>query len=518
VRVRYSNAHVWLPDGEIADSLVVEDGWITSSTGEVDSEIDCGGNTIWPAFVDGHAHPLLGGRELHGPQINNLDSIEAICATIRDWLEQQDDFQDWLVCGSYDRSLVSEGRFRAEWLDDVSRDIPIVVHANDHHSIWVNTRALELAGLDLVPEHLEGFIDHVNFRPTGVLREDKAKALVLARVVERPGLDTAALLAAHLKLASLGITSVLDAWVDADGAQTYLNALASANGNKILQTRLAYWLQRATWKDDLNSALAYRDEFGECVQDVRLTQAKFFIDGVFGSETALVKHPYQDGSFGYSPWQATELREAIQACVQVGLRPHLHVIGDQAVEMALAAVEHVARVQGWFESTLVHAELLQDEQILKIESLGLSVNLQPLWGRCDSMWNSTAAVLGERAHALYRTKDLIYAGVQLGFGSDWPVSDANPFAGIFTAVTRRKAIGEQPQNESQAIQIQQAIDAYTQGSAHQIGLQNRGTLTVGMRADFIVIEGNVLETSIAEFPNLQVLETVSGGQSIFARH
>jgi predicted amidohydrolase YtcJ len=85
-------------------------------------------------------------------------------------------------------------------------------------------------------------------------------------------------------------------------------------------------------------------------------------------------------------------------------------------------------------------------------------------------------------------------------------------------VTRRKAIGEQPQNESQAIQIQQAIDAYTQGSAHQIGLQNRGTLTVGMRADFIVIEGNVLETSIAEFPNLQVLETVSGGQSIFARH
>lgn len=518
MRVRYSNAHVWLPNGEIADSLVVEDGLFALDDGRVDTEIDCGGNTIWPAFVDSHAHPLLGGRELLGPQIAQLDSVESICAEISHWLANQVEFEGWLVCGAYDRSLVAEGRFRAEWLDAVSTEIPIVVHANDHHSIWVNSKALELAGVTRVPEELQGFIDHEAFKPTGVLREDKAKALILDRVMERASAAAEALVGAHQELASLGIVSVLDAWVDAAGAQTYLAVTISEQANKLLRTRLAYWIQPSSWNEDLISALAARDELAKSATEIRLTQAKFFIDGVFGSETALVKQPYRNGSFGYSPWHLQQLVEAITASVSVGLRPHLHAIGDQAVEIALTALASVAKTKGRFAATLVHAELLSGDQIRLIADLGLSVNLQPLWGRCDSMWQSTAEVLGERANDLYRTRDLLDAGVQLGFGSDWPVSDANPLAGIFTAVTRRVDLDAPSQNKDQAISIQEAISTYTLGSSEQIGLPNCGSITVGMRADFIVIDGNLDSMTLADLPRLKVLETVSGGQRIFTRH
>jgi predicted amidohydrolase YtcJ len=522
VPTRYSNAKVWLGAGlGFAHSLTVQGGQVVSNDLECDEVIDCGGAVIVPAFVDGHAHPVLAGREHSGPAITTARSIREIQQAVASWM-QANPGDDWVIGGAYDRSILPDGKFLAVWLDEVAPDRPVVLHGDDHHTIWVNTEAMRRAGVnERAPEVSDGVVDvDSDGRPTGVFRETDAKDLIFNHQ-PKPSLaqEFAALEWSHDEMLRLGITAVQDAWVDYDLAQVYLKAAEQAKLK--IHTNLGFWWQPNNWQTRLTESVDARAEAARVGNPLlQARTVKFFLDGVFGSATASVSQAYETtGEFGNPVWTRENLLSATLAASQAGFQLHLHAIGDAASTLALDAVEYCQAQAGElpFPAVMAHLELVHDKDIERFAALGVVANFQPLWGRPDGMLNSCRPHLGPRVEELYRIRDVVDAGAKISFGSDWPVSDPNPLLGAFTAVKRQVPGADASHNIKQAISFEQALDAYTAASAAQIGLSDRGSLLPGNAADFVVLSADPFE-DVTLLPSINVVKTISGGQTLFTRH
>jgi predicted amidohydrolase YtcJ len=522
VPTRYSNAKIWLgQDRGFSSALTVDGSRIVSNDIDCDEVIDCGGLVILPAFTDGHAHPVMAGREHAGPQITQARTVSEIQHAISRWLVENPG-EDWVVGGAYQRDIVDEGRFLAAWLDEVSPDRPIVLHGDDHHTIWVNSEAMRRAGVDTVaPSVTDGSIDvDASGCPTGVFREAEAKALIFAKMPPATlDQELAALSWSHRSMLELGITAVQDAWVDQELAQVYL---AAAKRDLLeVQTNLAFWWQPSNWRVRLLESIETRDAI-EKVNNSKLsaTTVKFFLDGVFGSATAMVSERYETtGELGNPVWERETLYEAMTSASEAGFQLHIHAIGDAASALALDAIVHCRNKLEELphNPVMAHLELLNQSDIERIAKLDVTANFQPLWARPDGMLNSCRPHLGERLDNLYRTRSVLEEGAQVTFGSDWPVSDPNPLLGAYTAVARSLPGENLRHNPNESLNLEQALHAYTRASALQIGLVDRGTLSVGSSADFVIINGDPFE-NLELLPTIQVVKTISGGKTMFTRH
>ena len=521
--VRYSNCKAWQGLGlGFTDRLMVEGAMIVDSDAEPELEVDCGGRVIIPAFVDAHMHPVLAGRENQGPMVTQARTIEQVQKAVGQWLSEHGE-PHWVVGGAYNRAISELGQFRAEWLDEVSRTRPIVLHADDHHTIWVNSLAMKLAGVldDPTAATIDGVDLDERGKPLGIFREADAKNLILKAVPRDEGAsDLEAIHWAHRELLGLGITSVLDAWVDAELAETYL---AAAKKDLLqVETHLAFWLEPELWQEQLAQAAEMKLRIGELGSEKLYgSTVKLFVDGVFGSATALVSERYESsGGFGSRFWAPEQLAEACLRASELGFQLHLHAIGDSGVNAGLDALEGCAA--HWLRNNnrppvMAHVELVDDAALIRLAALKVAVNLQPLWARPDDLLNSCRRHLGNRVENLYRTRDLLSAGVSVAFGSDWPVSSPNPFLGLYTAVFRSLPSQGSTQNSGQAIDFERALHAYTVQGAAQLGIENKGRLFPGNRGDFLILSGDPFEAPEG-LPQLNVLETISGGQTKFTRH
>lgn len=469
-----------------ADVLEVENGLITAhqpSSAALET-VDLAGATVIPAFRDGHAHPLFAGREAMGVQISACTSIEQIVAGVAEFASTNT--AEWLIGGAYDRSLHPSPR--AEWLDAVVSDRPMVLHASDHHTIWVNTEALKRAGIqDGAPEVTNGSIDvDLNGRPTGVLREPGAMSLVLDKI-PKPTIDQelAALAWAQQRLLELGIVEVQDAWVTRAEAETYLAAAESEMLE--IDFNLAFRIEATSWHSDIEYHEALRAKFDRISNArIRVNAAKFFADGVFGSGTAMVSEPYLDRPHHGEPvWNRDELFEATKLYSRRGYQLHIHAIGDAAIELALDAIEQSGATESQLPSVIAHAELIADKDLTRFRELNVIANMQPLWAREDGMLLSCEPALGRsRIDKMYRMRDLANSGAAIAFGSDWPVSSPDPLLGIATAVTRSQP-GGKPWTTAQSLSFSEALACYTSGVCMQLGRPI--PLSIGAAADFLIL-------------------------------
>ena len=470
---------------------------------------ELGGAFLTHAFMDGHAHPLFAGREHLGPDVTNAKSVAEIQETVSSWLSANQT-PHWAVGGAYDRSIVEGGVFLATWLDEVSPDRPVVLHGSDHHTLWANSEAMRLAGvLDSAPALSVGSIDvDGSGRPTGVFRETEAKELITNAI---PALSTSdelkALAWAHAELASLGIAAAQDAWMDKGMVDVYL--AAENLGDLVVRTNLAFWVRPESWREDAARFNAQRTTI-TALRSSKLTAntVKFFADGVFGSATASVKQPY-DSSAGYlgdPVWSSDELNKAVAYFAAADYQIHIHAIGDAGVAAALDGIELAGCPAN---SVIAHTELVADEDIARFAKLGVIANFEPLWAREDGMLTSCLHHLGrERLDSMYQMRDILDSGAKISFGSDWPVSSPDPLIGLFTATHR--ALPETPEvswTPAQRLTPTEALHAYTLAVAEQLALP-------ADTADLVILSGNPLKANLLE---LKVLETIIGGQTVFAR-
>lgn len=534
--------------GEV-DGVLVVDGRVVATGEAAQNDPRAAGaervevrTLVVPAFGDGHAHPLFGGLEEAGPQVRACTSVDEIVAEVRRFAEEHPEL-DVIRGASYDGSLVEGGAFDARWLDEAVHDRPVVLRAWDYHTVWVNSLALERAGITAeTPDPPLGEISRrVDGSPLGTLREWGAIDLVAAALGEWDDESmVAAVERAGEDYARLGITWVQDAWV----TPVELPAWVRAAREDRLRVRfnLALFADPRRWPDQLDELVAMRDEVRSLAHPMLSAETvKFFADGVVENATAALLEPYTtlvDGSTptehatcgcpvdGMLVWPDELLADAVADVDAVGFQTHIHAIGDRAVRVALDAIEHAATVNGPRDRrpVVAHVQLVDEEDRRRFGELDVIANAEPLWAQLDDLMTVlTVPRLGEeRSDRQYCLGDLLRHRTRLSFGSDWPVSSAAPFEGMAVACSRQTedrhpAEGWTPR---QRIDIESALTAYGAGTAHQAfreaGCLDPGCADGGPEADLVLLSED--PRSLAAVPRdldrVHVLRTWLAGREI----
>lgn len=517
---KFTGASFYNPASQAFDKELFAENGQVASPGRFDQELVVPKGYVFPAFRDGHAHPIFAGREAAGPVVTQASSISEIQEVLKQYRSSNPD-QAWIEGGAYDRSIVDGGIFLASWLDEAVSDVPVVLHASDHHTIWVNTKALDLIPSPL-PQLISGSIDVDSSNdPTGVLREPQAMALVLDKAPPRTiKQEVAALTWADRVLAKQGIVQAQDAWITPGMTEIYLAAVSE--NALLLDYNLAFKIEPHEWVKSIEFAKTDREKV-VTLSNPQLTAktCKFFADGVFGSGTASVLEPYLDDTHNHGEplWSKSELEAACLAAAEAGFQLHIHAIGDAGVRQALDAIEKVQQHLGKpaVPNVIAHAELINDSDIARFADLNVVANMQPLWAQADGMLMSCLPRLGMgRIDQMYRMRDLIDNGATIAFGSDWPVSSSNPIPGIATAVTRQTADAK-PEGGwviEQALTVQEAFSSYSSSVIFQLAGTNSVPLGIGQPCDFVVLSENPFEVSASTLRDIEVLATFKAGKQI----
>jgi predicted amidohydrolase YtcJ len=502
----YTNARFWSSGQEVFHDLLVKDS-IIIATGEQTKEftaettIDLNDAFVIPAFLDGHAHPIFAGREAAGPKINGINTVEEIKAQVKAFA-QANPTTPWIIGGAYEAAIIEGGDFDAKWLDEVVSDCPVVLHAVDHHTIWVNSKAIEVAGITRATKDPQGgtIARNSDGSAKGTLREPSAMALVLnhapANTIES---DIAAITYACAEYRKVGVIAAIDSWCEKDMARAYI---AAAKTNQLtIVFNLSLLATPTTWSGDIDDFNEIREQCLELDNPSQLqaNSIKFLLDGALSAGTAHLTQPYLDdpSSSGIAIWSDDELLNALVAYDALQYQVHLHAIGDAAVKQALDAIEAMQRINPPWDRrpVIVHAQLVRDEDLSRFAQLGVIANIQPLWCYLDPMNKELIAprIGNERNNQQYRLRSMVKAGAMIAFGSDWPVTSHIPMQAISVPVTRTNAADgiTEPWVIEQALTMDESLTFYTKNAAYQLFRENEfGALEVGKRAAFLVLDSD----------------------------
>jgi len=526
----FHNGTVWTGTGPEEDALLVRDGRVIAVGADAtrlrapeDAALDLEGGFLMPAFGDGHAHPIFGGLEAAGPQIRSCASVSEIVDEVRRFAAAHPELE-WITGASYDSSLAADGLFDARWLDDAVPDRPVALRAWDYHTVWANSKALEIAGIDRdTPEPMLGVIPRrADGAPLGTLREWGAVELVTMHIPPRgrPATRRALQRAGEYYLRR-GVTWVQDAWVEPDDLDTYLDA--AREDDLPIRFNLALYADPRRWRDQLPWMRAARDEVDRAGHPhLTARTVKFFADGVIENETGALLQPYCSNlhTHGMAVWSPDELAEAVRAVDAAGFQVHVHAIGDAAVRTALDAIEHTVRVNGPRDRrpVIAHAQVVDDADLPRFGSLGVISNMQPLWAQFDeSVRVLMLPRLGEdRSSRQYRMRSLQMTGATLAFGSDWPVSSGDPREGLATAISRLSATGEPVGGwmPEEIVAPEDALRAYTSHVAHQAfadGSGGWGAIAPGRSADLVHLAADPRTSDPVSIPAIAVRQTYLAG-------
>jgi predicted amidohydrolase YtcJ len=258
--------------------------------------------------------------------------------------------------------------------------------------------------------------------------------------------------------------------------------------------------------------------------NLRATTVKVSQDGVLENYSAVLLEPYllPNRTKGEALLDPEFLKTVVTLLDKAGFQVHFHAIGDGAIRQVLDAVEVARDANGELGNRhhIAHAELIDPADIPRFAELNVAATFQPLWAYNDSyVTDLTVPFIGEeRARWIYPIGAIAAAGGRLAFGSDWAVTTANPFPQIETAVTRidTDTHDTEPLNPEHAISVEQAIAAFTIGSAWVNGHEDEtGSIEVGKAADLVVVDRNILEIDPREISDARVLLTLFDGRVVY---
>lgn len=540
----FRNGTIWTGNSEpTTHALVVVDGVIAGLGDRAEqlaaehpatTEVDLKGGFLMPSFGDGHAHPLLGGLEYVGPAVRPCTSVEQIVEEVRRFAKDNPDL-DWIVGASYDSSLAEGGLFDARWLDEAVPDRPVALRAWDYHTMWVNSVALERAGITAdTPDPVLGELPRrADGSVLGTLREWGAVDLVSAVMPARDEeVRVAALGTAADYYLARGVTWVQDAWVEPADVDTYV-AAAEREALRI-RFNLALYADPRHFDTQLEHFAAAKRRVEELGSPFLTAQTvKFFADGVVENETGALLAPYCSGlhshggrersdpgsNLGMTVWEGRSLAEAARQVDELGLQIHIHAIGDAAVRQALDAIEYAVECNGPRDRrpVIAHVQLVDDADLERFAQLGVIPCMQPLWAQLDALMTVlTVPRLGQdRADKQYRMRSLERSGAPLALGSDWPVSSGAPLDGIAVGVSRQTAEGE-PEGgwtPEELLTIERALSAYTAGVAEQAFAEEVwGRLFPGASADLVWLDRDPRQTPALELPEIRIQGTYVRGE------
>lgn len=515
----YTNANVLTMDPEHprAGGVRIENGRIThvfdgSPPADLHGEVvDLEGASMLPGLTDAHLHLRGLGRAARQVDLVGTGSVEEILilvgAAVADTPEGT-----WIRGRGWDQNDWEQTSFPDHLsLDTISTDHPVWLTRIDGHAIWVNSIALEMAGIDSSTVDPPGgeLLRFGDGAPTGVL-VDGAIDLIAGLLPEPTLAEVEQDLALAIELCQqVGLTSVHDMGTSAL-VQTTLQAMENEGE---LTLRVTSYLEGMG--ADLEQLVSVAPDTEGLF---RVVGVKLYADGALGSRGAALLSPYSDrpdGS-GLLVVPEDELAAMAQTIHQHGFQLAIHAIGDLGNRVALNAIEFAQGDDSSRRHRVEHAQVIDPVDQLRFADLGVTASMQPTHATSDMPW-AEERLGSERISGAYAWRSLIEAGANLAFGSDAPVESINPWLGIYAAVTRQDAQGQPAGGwlTHEALTVQEALLAFTRWPAQAIGDSQSGQIRPGAVADLTIVDRDPTKISPNELNQIRTLRTIVNGIEVF---
>jgi len=519
-----TNGHVYTVDRHhsVAQAIAIRNGKIVfvgssraarAYVGPATSVVDLGGKVVLPAFTDAHMHPTMGALTgLYEIQFTNFfdPTIEEYLDTVADFVAAHPDLAGYRGGGWVNGVAPGIGPLASD-LDAVCPDKPVILTSQDYHSVWVNSKTLELAGITAdTPDPANGKIERLpDGTPSGTLRESAMD--LVATVIPDYTLAQYEEAIEYFQrdvAAPVGLTQVLDAKM-APGSTA-----CAAFENLAKQGKLTMRVQGAlelhpdeAIAPQIKMAIAERAK--HTTPYFRTKSVKFFVDGVIEGHTGYLLKPYADaesycGDAGYrgmALWEQKALNAASIAAAKAGFRLHYHAIGDAAVRMALNAIQAAEKATGRnnMRPAITHLQLVSPKDMARFKSLHVVAVPQPYWHISDEYyWDIQLPYLGkDRADHEYPMRSFFNKGVLVASASDYPVTvPPDALMGIETGVLRwyqDYSYGAEVLWPEERCTIRQMIDSFTINGAKSLFTDKiTGSVESGKSADLVVLSQNIL--------------------------
>lgn len=487
-----------------------------SRTDENATKIDLGGKVVLPGFHDVHMHPMeVGSTSIVFSLDENETNAENYISSIRNAANRNPNLA-WVVgFGHSINTLFNANRNPLEIIDEAVSNRPVIIMEQTSHSMWINSKGLELAGITSATLNPQGGII---VKENGVLQGllvDNAGDIVFQQALTELN-DAAAEYVGMTEyvlpeLAKHGITSVSDARTYWKRGQHLIWKDLETNNELTARFNLGLWAYPT--ENDASQIASLKNLFSNNENSLlKINQIKLYSDGITHNTTAALHSDYHVDFFhqptnnGLNYFSEDRIANYISELESVGFDFHIHAIGNRGVHEALNAIEQAASVNG--RHRLTHVEMINSSDLNRFKSLNVTADAQVAGDFTKpEYWSDNEHLVGVvLADNLVPIKSLNASGARLTLSSDWNVSTLNPFVGLENAVTRI------PQN----ISIEEAIKAYTINGAYTMRQEDKvGSLKVGKLADFVVLDRDIFTLPSNQISQTKIVLTIFDGTEVY---
>jgi len=520
------NAHVWTVDAlhPEAEAVAVLGDRIVAvgSSSQVDAwrgphtrMVEAAGKRLLPGFNDAHVHFTDGGAQLDNVELNDVTSAQEFARRIGERAGKTAK-GEWLLGGDWDETKWTPAELPTkELIDPATPETPVAVNRYDGHMVLANSLALKLAGISAqTPDPTGGVIVRdQQGNPTGALK-DAAQDL-LFKVVPSFSHDQRrhAIERALGHAASLGVTSVQHMNPEYADIAIYSELLDEGK----LTTRI-YAAPLIPQVDD-QAKIGIRRAFGGPY--LRIGAVKAYADGSLGSRTAYFFEPFSDqpsnrGLLSDEMQPLSLMRDRMMRADGAGLQLCTHAIGDAGISAILDIYTEIEKTYGSRDRRwrIEHAQHMAGKDFDRFAQLHVIASVQPYHAIDDGRW-AERRIGHDRASRTYAFRTFLDHGTRLALGTDWNVAPLDPMLTLYAATTRATLDGKNPQGwfPEQKLTIQEAIEAYTMGSAYaEFQEHEKGSITAGKLADMVLLSDDVLSIDPVKIRDVKVLKTWVGGR------
>jgi predicted amidohydrolase YtcJ len=532
------NAKVWTvdPARPEAGAVAVREGRIAALGDDRDvreaatpgaEQVDAGGGTVLPGFIDAHNHLRL-GSDADAVQLGSATTLDGVRSAI-DAFASANPGRDWLVAEAWNyAALPDRRRPRAGDLDGVAPGRAVMVFSYDVHNAWLNREAMRRFGIgpgsgDVAFGRVErdaageptGFV--TDFAVMGLSRDGQA---ALATEVPNFGSDATyrKLLRSLDMAAELGITTA----VDPQNALEDLPLFVKARDEGLMRSRViaALFHPPGTTSEELDAFAEAKRTYDD--DRFRVGPIKLYIDDVIEPHTAAMLEPYANhpdtrGDTFYEPAVFAELMTALE---RRGFQTFTHAAGDRGIRTLLDAVEHARHVNGPRDARhqIVHVECVHPDDLPRFAELGVVACMQPRHCAPEIVEDWRANVGPDRWRFAWPFRSLDEHGATLAFSSDWNVAEMDPLVWLYTACTRANPDGSGAWIPEETLDLPTAIRAATLGSAYANFVErDRGSSEIGKRADLVVVSRDAFADEPAALLETEVDVTIVDGEVVHRR-